>query len=137
MALNTRLGAAARNAAVDAITATIGASGKLRIYDGTQPTDADTAIGAQNLLADLALSADAFGDSSSGTATANAITSDTSADGTGTATWGSLLTSANVRKVDFSVGTSGANLNLNSVAIQTGATVAVSAFTLTIPMQGA
>ena len=137
MALNTRLGAAARNAAVDAITATIGASGKLRIYDGTQPTDADTALGAQVLLADLALSADAFGDSSSGTATANAITSDTSADATGTATWGSLLTSGNVRKVDFSVGTSGANLNLNSVAIQSGATVAVSAFTLSIPMQGA
>jgi hypothetical protein len=137
MAVNTRLGAAARNAAVDAITATIGASGKLRIYDGTQPTDADTAIGAQNLLADLALSADAFGDASSGTATANAITSDSSADGTGTATWGSFLTSGNVRKVDFSVGTSSANLVLNSVAIQTGATVAVSAFTFTIPVQGA
>jgi hypothetical protein len=137
MAVNTRLGAAARNAAVDAITATIGASGKLRLYAGTQPTAADTAIGAQNLLADLALSADAFGDASSGTATANAITSDSSADGTGTATWGSFLTSGNVRKVDFSVGTSSANLVLNSVAIQTGATVAVSAFTFTIPVQGA
>jgi hypothetical protein len=137
MALNTRLGAATRNAAVDGITAQIGASGKLRIYDGTQPTDADTALGAQNVLAELALSADAFGDSASGTATANAITSDSSADATGTATWGSFLTSANVRKIDFSVGTSGANLNLNSVAIQSGATVAISAFTFTIPMQGA
>jgi hypothetical protein len=137
MAVNTRLGAAARNAAVDAITATIGASGKLRIYDGTQPTDADTALGAQVLLADLALSADAFGDASAGTATANAITSDSSANATGTATWGSFLTSADVRKIDFSVGTSSANLVLNSVAIQSGATVAVSAFTFTIPMQGA
>jgi hypothetical protein len=137
MALNTRLGAATRNAAVDGITAQIGASGKIRIYDGTQPTDADTALGAQNVLAELPLSADAFGDSASGTATANAITSDSSADATGTATWGSFLTSANVRKIDFSVGTSGANLNLNSVAIQSGATVAVSAFTFTIPMQGA
>lgn len=137
MALNTRIAVAVRNAAVDAITATIGASGKLRIYDGTQPTDPDTALGAQVLLADLALSADAFADASGGTATANAITSDSSADATGNATWGSFLTSGNVRKIDFSVGTSSANLVLNSVAIQTGATVAVSAFTFTIPMQGA
>jgi hypothetical protein len=122
---------------VDAITATIGSNGKLRIYDGTQPTDADTAIGAQNLLADLALSATAFGAASGGTATANAITSDTSANNTGTATWGSFLTSGDVRKIDFSVGTSSANLVLNSVAISSGATVAVSSFTATIPMQGA
>lgn len=137
MALNTRLGAAARNAAVDAITGTIGASGKLRIYDGTQPTDADTALGAQVLLADLPLSATAFAASSGGSASANAITTDSAADATGTATWGSFLTSANVRKIDFSVGTSGANLNLNSVAITTGAAVAVSAFTMSVPMQGA
>lgn len=136
MAVNTRLGAAARNAAVDAITATIGSNGKLRIYDGTQPTDADTALGAQVQLADLALSATAFGSASSGSASANAITSDTSAVA-GTATWGSFLTSANVRKIDFSVGTSSANLVLNSVAISGGATVAVSSFTATIPMQGA
>jgi hypothetical protein len=137
MAVNTRLGAATRNAAVDGITAQIGSSGKLRIYDGTQPTDADTALGAQVLLADLALTADAFADASAGTATANAITSDTSANATGTATWGSFLTSGDVRKIDFSVGTSSANLILNSVAIQSGATVSVSAFTFTIPMQGA
>jgi hypothetical protein len=137
MALNTRLAEACRDDAVDAITAQIGASGLLRIYDGTQPTDPDTALGAQVLLAELALSADAFGDAATGTATANAITSDSSANATGTASWGSLTTSGGTRKIDFSVGTSGANLNLNSVAIQSGATVAVSAFTLTIPMQGA
>lgn len=137
MAVNTRLSDAARNGAVDGITATIGASGKIRLYDGTQPTNPDTALGAQVLLAELPCSADAFGDAASGTATANAITSDSSADATGTCTWGSFLTSGNVRKVDFSVGTSSANLVLNSVAIQAGATVAISAFTFTIPMQGA
>lgn len=137
MALNTRLSAAAQNAAVDALVATIGASGKLRIYDGTIPTTPDTAIGAQVLLADLALSATAFAAASAGVATANAISSDTSADATGTASWFSLLTSANVRKIDGSVGTSGANLNLNSTAIQVGAAVAVTSLTFTIPMQGA
>jgi hypothetical protein len=137
MALNTRLSAAAQNAAVDSLVGTIGTSGKLRIYDGTQPTNPDTALGAQVLLADLALSSTAFAAAVAGVATANAITSDTAADATGTASWFSLLTSANVRKIDGSVGTSGANLNLNSIAIQAGATVAVSALTFTIPMQGA
>lgn len=137
MPVNTRLGAATRNGAVDGITATIGTSGFLRIYDGTQPTDADTALGAQVLLAELALSATAFGASSGGTATANAISSDTSANATGTASWGSFVTSGGVRKVDFSVGTATSNLILNSVAIQSGATVSVSSFTFTIPMQGA
>ena len=42
MATSTRLSAAARNAAADAITALIEASGFLRIYDGTQPTNPDT-----------------------------------------------------------------------------------------------
>jgi hypothetical protein len=132
MALNPKTCVAARNAAIDAALATIGSSGKLRIYDGTQPTDADTALGAQVLLADLALSATAFAAASSGSATANAITSDSSADATGTATWFSLLTSANVRKFDGSVGTSGANLNLNSVSIVSGAAVAVTSLTVTM-----
>jgi hypothetical protein len=137
MALNTRLCVADRNAAVDAITATIGASGFMDLYDGTQPTDPDTALGAQVKLARLPLSATAFAAASGGSAAANAITSDSSADATGTCTWGTLCTSAGVRKKDFSVGTSGANLNLNSVAISAGAVVAVTSFSLSLPMQGA
>jgi hypothetical protein len=132
MALNPKTCVAARNAALDAALATIGSNGKLRVYDGTQPSDADTAIGAQVLLADLALSATAFAAASAGSAAADTITADSSANATGTATWGALLTSANVRKFDFSVGTSGANLNLNTVSIVSGASVAVSAFTVTM-----
>ncbi len=132
MALQARTCVAARNAAIDAAVGTIGSSGKLRIYDGTQPTDADTALSSNTLLADLALSATAFASASSGSATANAITSDTSADATGTASFFSLLTSANVRKIDGSVGTSGANLNLNTVSIVAGATVAVTSLTVTM-----
>lgn len=90
-----------------------------------------TALGAQVKLAELALSATAFGAAAAGVLTANAISDDASADATGTATWGTLTTSAGVRIVDFSVGTSGADLNLNSVAITAGGTVAVSSFTIT------
>jgi len=137
MALNTRLSVAARNAAIDAMVGTIGTSGFLDIYDGTQPTDPDTALGAQVKLAHLALSATAFGSASSGSATANSITADSSADATGTATWGTLTTSAGVRKFDFSVGTSGANINFNSVSIVSGAQVSVTSLTASLPMQGA
>ena len=34
--------------------------GYIRIYDGSQPANADTAVGAQNLLAELRFGADAF-----------------------------------------------------------------------------
>jgi hypothetical protein len=134
MALNARTRVASRNAALDAAFDVLN-GGFLRIYDGTQPTNADTALGAQVLLAELALSATAFAAASAGSKVANAISDDTSANATGTATWGSLVTSGNVRVMDFEVGTSGANLNLNSVAIQSGARVSVSAFTISQAVQ--
>jgi hypothetical protein len=66
---------AARNAATDAVTALIGASGNLKFrIAGT--------IGAPGAAAaTLPLSATAFAASAAGTATANAITSDTNAAG--------------------------------------------------------
>lgn len=136
MAVNTRVGAAARNAGLDALLATTGASPRCRIYDGAQPTDPDTALGAQVLLSDNAMSVAPWGASAAGVATAAAISNATAA-ASGTAAWGSFTTSGGARKIDFSVGTAAANLILNSVAISSGATVAITAFTATLPMQGA
>lgn len=70
---------AARNAATDAVTALIGASGRLRF----RLTGTVAAPGTS--VANLALSATAFGASATGTATANAIASDTNAAGNATA----------------------------------------------------
>jgi hypothetical protein len=131
MANNPHYSQANRHTFLDAITTAIGASGLLRIYDGTQPTNVATALGAQVKLAELALSATFAPAASAGVLTANAITTDASADATGTATWGTLTTSGGTRIVDFSVGTSGADLNLNSVSITVGGSVAVSALTIT------
>lgn len=131
MASNLKYLVALKNARLDEITAAIGSSGLLRIYTGTQPTNPDTALSSNTLLATLPLSSTFAAGASSSTLTASAITSDSSADNTGTATWGSLLTSGAVRVVDFTVGTSGADLNLNSVAIQSGATVSCSSFVIT------
>ena len=131
MALNLNYNAAIRNAGLDAITTAIGASGKLRIYDGSQPATVATALGPQVLSADLALSATSAPAASGGVLTFNAISNDSSADATGTAAWGSLLTSANVRVVDFTVGTSGTDMIIDNTSITVGQVVSCSSFVIT------
>jgi hypothetical protein len=132
MALNPKTAVAARNLALNAAFDTL--NGDLfGIFSGTQPTDADTALGAQVLLAELTLNATAFAAASAGSKAANAITQDSSANATGTAAWASLYATARttVGTMDMEVGTSGANLNLNSVAISSGAAVSCSSLTIT------
>ena len=132
MPLNPKLGVAYRNAALDQILANAN-SGFLDIYDGAQPTDADTPVGAQVKLAHLPLSATAFQPAANGQATANAITNAT-ALATGIAAWYRITKANGTAILDGSVGTSGANLNLNSVAIQINATVSISSYVETFPV---
>jgi hypothetical protein len=131
MPLLPKLSNVAVNAEADAVCV-LANSGKLRIYDGTQPATADTALSGQVLLAELTFNATAFGAASAGVSTANAITQDAGADATGTAAWFRALKSDGTTVLfDGSVGTSGANINLNSVAISAGAAVQVTSFTFT------
>ena len=132
MALNPKFSTEMVNAEADAAAALFN-SGKLCIYDGSQPATADTAITSQVKLAELTFGSTAFGAASDGVSTANAITQDSSADATGTAAWFRCWKSNGTDELcDGSVGTSDCNLNLNSVAIQSGAAVSCSAFTLTV-----
>jgi hypothetical protein len=135
MAADPRLTNAAASAAADAVVDRIdtGGAGTIKIYTGTIPTDADTAIGAQVLLATLTFSATAFGAASNGVATANAITSDTAADATGTAAWARIANGAGTTQMDVTVGTSGDDINFNTVSFVTGATVAITSLTYTQP----
>lgn len=128
---NVKYAVTLKNLQLDQITSQIGTSGLIRIYSGTQPTNPDTALSGNTLLAELPCSATFAPGASGGVLTANAITSDSSADATGTASFASLLTSGAVRKIDFVVGTSGSDLNMNSVAISAGAQVSISALTVT------
>jgi hypothetical protein len=131
VANNFKRGNAAVNAEADNVNALLN-TGYLRIYSGTQPTTADTAIGAQVLLAELRFGNPAFGAAVAGVATANAITADSSADATGTAAWFRALKSDGTTPVyDGTVGTSGADCNINSTAIQAGAAVSVTSMTYT------
>lgn len=124
------------DAVVDSVDAGAG-PGVLRIYSGSVPALVDTALGAQVLLAQLTMSDPAFGAAfdanPSATATASAITDDTAADATGTASFFRILDSNGVVRIQGTVGTSGAELIMNSVAIQIGALVKVTSLTVTMP----
>ncbi len=137
MALDTKLTNAQASRAADAVTARLN-SGFLRLYSGTRPATADTALSLNTLLAELTFAATAFGAASNGVATANAIASDSSANATGTATFARTFETDGTTVVfDCEVGTSGANLNLNTTSIVIAAAVSVSSFTYTHPKNGA
>lgn len=132
MANNPHFLLASRNAILDLLTTNIGTSAIFNLYAGTQPADTSAATTAANaIVAALAFpSTNAFGTAAAGVITANTITSDSSAAG-GSANWFSITKSTGLRVIDGSIGTSGADLNLNSQTITTGAAVAISAFTVT------
>lgn len=122
---------AVRNAMLDAITSAVGASGLVRIYDGSRPATPGTAVSTQVLLAELACSATFAAAASAGVLTVNAITADSSANNSGTATWFRVTTSAGSGVVDGNVGTSGSDLNLTTTSITAGQSVSITSFTIT------
>ena len=132
MANNLKISSTAVNAQADALSDLLD-NGYLRIYDGTQPANANTAITTQVLLAELRFNATAAPAASGGVLTMNSIAQDSSADNTGTATWFRALKSDGSTVVfDGSVGTSGCDLNLGSTSITSGASVAVTSMTFTV-----
>jgi len=115
------------------------AEGRIRIYDGTQPANPDTAPGA-TLLAELNMSAPpAFGaaamNGNFAEATANTITDDTSADATGTATWFRYVDRDAGGVVDGDVSDTGGagDLKLNSTSISAGAQVSITSAVIRVP----
>ena len=132
MAANTHLSIASWNLALNAALDVLN-SGYIEIYDGSQPATPDVAVTTQNKLAKLPLSATAFGAASAGTKTANAITN-AAALFASTATWFRAFKSDDSTAViDGSVGTSGADMNLNDVALTVGGTVSVTSWTVSMP----
>lgn len=112
----------ARNAAVNAVAALLN-SGTMEFQTA-----------GSNEVATATFGATAFGASSSGTAAANAITSDTDATG-GTIAKCVLKTSGGVAVLTAtcSLVAGGGDLELTSLVIGAGDTVAVSSLTLTQP----
>lgn len=129
---------AARDAAIEAVAATLN-GGKLVIYDGTPPANADASLSSNDVLAELTLADPAFGSASSGVVTANSITADSSANNTGTPTFFRLLTSGDavVYQGDAAESPgSGEDLLLSDLSggqIIAGGSVSVSSLTITQP----
>ncbi|AEL19952.1 hypothetical protein SEA_TAPIOCA_24 [Mycobacterium phage Tapioca] len=114
----------------------LGASPVIKIYSGTVPANADAA-NSGTVLAVLPCSATPFsGFSDTGSAaraTFGPITSDASADNSGTAAFFRIETSSGTVRCQGTVGTSDADLILNTVAITAGSTVAISSAYIDLP----
>lgn len=122
----------AANAEADAFSDLLD-NGYLRIYSGVRPATADTALGANTLLAELRVANPASGAAVAGVVTFSPVTSDTAADATGTATFYRAFKSDGTSAVvDGSVGTAGTDMTINSTAIQSGAQVDVTSWTHTV-----
>jgi hypothetical protein len=109
------------------------------IRSGTIPTDADT-LPTGTVLASITLPADAVSAAAAGAIPKLGTWQDTSADATGTASWfrikkaGDLgTTNTTDPRMDGTVGTSGADLNLDNTSINATQSVTINSFTLTQP----
>lgn len=131
-----RLSTDTRNKACDAIVDDIdagGGAGTIAIRTGAQPTnvgDADTGT----LLGTLTFSATAFGSAATGVATAAAITSDTSADNSGTAGHFRIKDSAGNIHSDGTCGQGSGDLSFDNNVIVAGGVIAISSMTITVPI---
>lgn len=113
--------------------------GVLEIRSGAAP--GPNAADGGTLLVSITLPTPAFGAAATGVAAKAGTWQDTSADATGTAghfrikqsgdTGGA--TGATDERIEGTVSTSGADLNLDSVSITAGQTVTVDTFTVTMP----
>lgn len=129
MASNLKYSNGTRNAQQQGLITYAGSGAKIHIYEGTQPANANTAISTQTLLVTLDVSG-SFGTDSNGTLTVGSVSNGT-AVATGTAEFFRITKSDNTTVVmDGSVGTSGADMNFNSVSFVSGDTVSISSGTI-------
>lgn len=126
--MTIRFNTAQRNIMVEAITGEIGGQ-TLSIYTGTQPATAnDAATGTK--LVDVTING--FNPTASGSATLDTSTPNTGvAVAAGTAGWGRIT--GPTGRIDGTVGTSGTDFTINSTSISNGATVTLTAMTITQP----
>ena len=126
MALNTQIADATVNAQADALAALCN-SGLIKIYNGTQPATADTALSSNTLGVTLTFGDPAFGAASSGLLSAEAITAGTAVASI-TPTFARIFKADGTTTVmDVSAGATGCNLTIG--AFTEGTIVSATAFT--------
>jgi hypothetical protein len=129
MASNLNYSNGTRNAQQQGLITFAGSGSIIRIYQGTQPANANTAISSQTLLVSLPI-VGSFGTDANGTITIGAVTS-AQAVATGTAQFFRIVkTDGTTVVMDGSVGTSDADMILNTTAIANTQTVTISSGTI-------
>jgi len=129
MASNLKYSNGTRDAQQQGLIVYAGTGALIKIYNGTQPANANTAISTQTLLVSLPVSG-SFGTDSNGTITLSAVTSAV-AVATGTADFFRIFKSDGTTVVmDGSVGTSGTDMILDNTSIATGQTVSITSGTI-------
>lgn len=129
--MSITISAVRKNAMLDALLDSLN-SGFLRIYSGTRPATPDTALSGNTLLAELTFGATAFAAATGGTKTANAVTQDSSADATGTATFfRAFQSNGTTAVIDGTVGTSGTDATIPTVSIVAAAAVPCTSCVIT------
>jgi hypothetical protein len=120
-----------RNARLDAIETAIGTSAVLRIRTGAVPANVGTADSG-TVLATVNLPSDWMAAASGGTKALAGTWQDSSADGTGTAAHFRIYASDGVTAhLQGTVGTSAADMIVDSVSFTAGQQFTVNSFTLT------
>ena len=114
-----------------------GTAAVIQIYSGSVPADADAANGG-TLLATLTCAASVFVSKTDGSpgavGTFDTIAADVSADNTGTAAFFRISTqSGGTVCFQGTVGTSSADMIVNTTAFTAGSNVSCSAATITVP----
>ena len=131
-----RLGTTMRDNACNAIVDTIdqgAGAGTIKMYTGAQPA-AVSNNPSGTLLGTLTFSDPAFGNSSTGVATASAITSDTSADNSGTCAHAAVYDSDANPLMDMDAAQGSGTVNFDNNVIVAGGVIAISAMTITVPI---
>lgn len=121
---------ALRNARGDAKTAQVGSAGFLRIYTGSIPADCATAASGTKLSEHTTGSP--FAPAASGGVLSPTLPSNVNALASGTAGyWRVYKADGTTCVVQGSVGTSGADLNINTLTIASGGPVQINSWALT------
>lgn len=139
MASDFEISVQAQNDACDAIVDLVDAgsgAGYFEIRTGAPPASC-AAANSGTLLATLTCSDPAFGSASAGTATANPINDDSSADASGDAGHFRLFNSNNTCVMQGTCGESAdsPDLTFDDKSIVSGGVVAIDSFTVTVPLQ--
>ena len=121
-----------QNARLDQFTSDLGAAGEYRLYSGTPPATVRDALGANVLLATITLANPAAPGAAAGVLTLTMPQTDTNPGNSGTVTFFRMGPSGtDVAQGSVGLTSSGADLELDNVNIQTGFPVTINSAVIT------